>query len=117
MMTETLVLDRQHVTWSLRQEEQLRLPVSRTSLIFLTAIADPRFRLLRPILLDVDRGQGGEYIVSNPHLHNYGVGKTLQAAVADYQSMLVDLYEELAASEAALSRHLRERLEYLRSLR
>jgi hypothetical protein len=34
--------------------------------------------------------------------------------MADFTSMLVDLFEELSASEDVLSSHLRQQLEFLR---
>jgi hypothetical protein len=84
--------------------------------VLLTTLSDPQFRLLRPIELEVEKGEGGESIVSNQHLGACGAGRTLQEAIDDYQSMLLDLYWELTDSEAILSRHLRERLDYLRTL-
>jgi hypothetical protein len=98
------------------EEKRVSLPVLPTSLILLAALADPDFQLLHPIVLEVERGEGGEFIVSNRQLHNYGAGGSLQEAIDDYQSMLVDLYRELTDSEVILSRHLRERLDYLRTL-
>lgn len=92
------------------------MPVSPTRLVFLTALTDPKFRLLQPIQLDVEMGEGGEVIVSDRRVCNYGAGATLQEALDDYQSMLVDLYAELAESEDILSRSLRERLDDLRAL-
>ncbi len=84
--------------------------------VLLTTLSDPQLRLLCPIELEVEKGEGGESIVFNHHLGTCGAGRTLQEAIDDYQSMLLDLYRELTDSEAILSRHLRERLDYLRTL-
>ena len=94
----------------------LNLQVSQTSLVWLATLADPDYRLLSPFLLEVEQSRTGELVVSNSLLRNYGVGRTLEEAIADYQSMLLDLYEELEASEATLSHHLREQLNHLRGM-
>jgi hypothetical protein len=72
------------------------------------------WRLVRPISLDIKIGEAAEYIVSYPHFETYGVGDTLQEAVADFSSMLIDLYEELSDSEETLSTYLKDLLERLR---
>ena len=70
----------------------------------------------RQMILHVETGSGGETIVSHPRLHAYGVGDTPEEAVADFSSMLRDLFEELVASEPTLSRRLRQQLNYLRRI-
>lgn len=57
-----------------------------------------------------------EYIVFDDQLNLYGVGETIQEAVDEYASMLIDLFRELVASEDVLSHHLREQLGILRRI-
>ena len=58
----------------------------------------------------------GKFVTSQPRLNVYGVGKTYAESITDFTSMLVDLFEELSASEDVLSHHLRQQLEILRSI-
>lgn len=87
---------------------------SRTSYLMLAQIGDPCYRLRYPILLTQEIGEQGETIVFDDGFDVYGVGETTQEAVGEYASMLVDLFQELVASEDALSCHLRQQLRTLR---
>ena len=57
-----------------------------------------------------------KFITSELQLNVYGVGKTYAESITEYTSMLIDLFEELSASEDVLSRHLRQQLGILRSI-
>jgi predicted RNase H-like HicB family nuclease len=69
-----------------------------------------------PIELDAERIEDGSWLVSHPELTVYGVGENLGEATEDFQSMLLDLYAELVASEDVLAPHLKDELEYLRTI-
>ncbi len=58
----------------------------------------------------------GEFITSESRFNVYGVGETWAESLADFTSMLVDLFEELSASQDVLSPHLGEQLESLRAI-
>ena len=82
------------------------------SLYFLMRIDSPAYALMRNILLNVEEIDEG-VMVSDNRLNLYGVGETVEAAVDEFTSMLLDLYEELVASEAVLAQPLRQQLAYL----
>lgn len=72
--------------------------------------------LARPIQLSVEyewSEQGISVIAFEEALNIYGTGDTVAAAVDECLSMLVDLVEELRASQDVLSAHLRQRLAQL----
>ena len=73
------------------------------------------WRIAQPVQVQVERADG-EFVVSEPRLNVYGVGETFAESMADFTSMLVDLFEELSASEDVLSSHLRQQLELLRTI-
>jgi hypothetical protein len=86
--------------------------------VLLRGPVGPHVRLSEPLLLTIQTDvvpTGIEVIAFEPYIHAYGVGATIEEALAEYKSMLLDLYEELQASEEILSTSLREQLKYLRS--
>ena len=85
------------------------------SLYFLMRIDSPTVALTRNILLNVEEIDQG-VMVSDNRLNLYGVGETIEQAVDEFTSMLLDLYEELVASEEFLARPLRGQLAYLRTV-
>jgi hypothetical protein len=68
------------------------------------------------LVLSVEVDEAGMLVVFEPRLNIYGVGSSLEEAVADFTSMMRDLWTELEASEATLSNHLRAQLAHLRTL-
>ena len=79
----------------------------------------PGWRLTQPLLLTVRWemvGQEHQCIVFEPGFNLYGIGITIAEALAEYTSMLLDLFQELVDSEQSLSSHLCQKLERLRSL-
>jgi prevent-host-death family protein len=70
--------------------------------------------LKSPILLTVERAETGDVLVSDSALHLYGIGATLQEAVADYESMLLEDYETLSENSGRLSPKLQEHLSCLK---
>jgi hypothetical protein len=73
------------------------------------------WQLVQPLQVKVEQ-VGGDFVISEPRLNVYGIGKTFSESVADFTSMLVDLFEELSASENVLSHHLCQQLEILRTI-
>ena len=70
-----------------------------------------------PLTLEVDQTEGEVRVVAYDTLVNvYGVGATAAEAISDLKSMLVDLYEELEASQAVLSPSLQQQWRRLRSV-
>ncbi len=94
--------------FALRQEE-IQIPIAPANVLL-------RIGEGRQMILDVQIGEAGEIIVSYSRLHTYGVGQDLSEATEEFVSMLVDLYEELSASEGILSQHLQGQLNLLRAV-
>ncbi len=76
--------------------------------VSLTNSGSEHFRLRAPIVLDVRREEDGSYLVSEDQFNLYGTGPTLAGAIQDYQDMLIEHYQDLAASEECLSEYLRQ---------
>ena len=85
------------------------------SLYWLIGSSARGWRIAQPFQVQVERADG-EFVVSEPRLNVYGVGETFTESMVDFTSMLVDLFEELSASEDVLSSHLRQQLELLRTI-
>lgn len=69
-----------------------------------------------PIELNVEYTEGGRWLATNPNIMTHGVGYSPEEAVTDYESMLLDFYEELVNTEEDLSLHLLRELEQLRRI-
>ena len=98
---------------SKRRDIPSRSPISHA---LLTNIADSDYRLRQPLLLSIETDATGAMVVSESQFNMYGVGDTLEEAVADFVSMLIDYHEELSQSGPALSDHLRRQALALRSV-
>lgn len=72
--------------------------------------------LVKPIVVEVAKGEQGEFVLSNSSLDVYGVGSSIQEAKNDMLSMLIESYEDLIESEDELSSYLAELLYKLRSI-
>lgn len=89
------------------------LPLSRIQVL----LVDRSMRYLRvSITLFVDKTEEGHWLVTHPEIMTHGVGDTPEAAVKDFESMLIDLFRELVESENVLADHLRKELKHLRTL-
>ena len=73
------------------------------------------YRLRQPISVQAHMESDGSVVVAHDELLAYGVGHTIGEAAADFQGMLVDMFEELMADESRLSESLRSELAKLRS--
>ena len=74
----------------------------------------PNWFLVKPIKVQIERGDHGEFVLSNMALDVYGVGTTIQEAQNDLISMLIDSFEDLLESENELSTYLKALLNKLR---
>ncbi len=108
---------------SMQQPTLVQWPVSRPITITpikhrstLNHLSAEGYRLVRPLLLDVEHGQGSRVTVWEEHSTAYGVGYSEAEATRDLESMLLEMYQHLSETEATLSSALRERLTYLRSV-
>ncbi len=97
-------------------KKEISLPTNSQSLYLLNQIENPRYYLLRNILLDIEIDENGEVVASDSRLNVYGVGETVEQAINEFSSMLVDLFDELEDSKDVLSYHLRQQLDYLRTI-
>jgi len=61
---------------------------------------------------DVDR-DGENYLVTDEIIPLYGVGPTVEEAIDDYRSALVEYYDTLEEDADRLAKRLREQLELL----
>ena len=68
------------------------------------------------IILNVEPTEEGLWLASNPRIYTYGSGETSEEAVSDFLNMLSDLYQELLDSEEVLAPHLKQELDYLKTL-
>lgn len=82
--------------------------------VFLFDLATADYELTRPLALDVEEDEARMVIVSEASLGVYGVGETLQDAVRDFESMLIDSYRSLGEAEGELAWRLSEILDRLR---
>jgi len=85
------------------------------SFCYLSGNSARGWQIAQPLFVKVEQTDG-KFVTSQPRLNIYGVGKTYTESITDFTSMLVDLFEELSASEDVLSHHLRQQLEILRSI-
>lgn len=79
----------------------------------------PGWLLRQPIWLTVERDRSTpetQVVVYDSFVNVYGAGTTPQEAIAEFKSMLLDLYQELENSQHILSPTLRRRWQNLRSL-
>ena len=69
------------------------------------------------LFLDIRRMSDGHcWLATHPQVMTHGVGDTPDAAARDFQSMLLDHFRALLDSEKVLAPHLRQELEYLKTL-
>jgi len=101
------------ISTSNRRFIPIRSPISHA---LLTHIADPDYHLREPLLLSIETDASGATVVSESQFNMYGIGDTLEDAIADFVSMLIDYYKELTESESELSCHLRRQALALRRI-
>jgi hypothetical protein len=67
----------------------------RSSSVGLYGAIAPGWQLITPLLIEIERDEDGEFIVSDNFSTVYGNGKTQAKAIKDYCSSLIDYYEIL----------------------
>lgn len=72
--------------------------------------------LKKAIQVTVSPTDDGGWLAKAANILTYGYGDTPLEAVADFASMLDDLYMELSTTESVLAPHLKKDLDYLRTL-
>ena len=93
-----------------------RIRIDNPSNFLLKEIGHERYSLIGAIMLNIQYSEDNLVVASDPILHIYGVGETIDEAVVDYVSMLIDFYEELQASRDVLSTHLSNQFDYVQSI-
>lgn len=86
-----------------------------TKNIFLFGKLYGRYNLKNFISLEVEKTDTG-FLVYESGSGAYGAGTTLHEAIDDFKSMLAEMFEELSEDNIRLSRPLRKKLAYLKSI-
>lgn len=106
-----LVSPRQQFSTTVPTFARLEVPPSQIYLV------DTSGRYLKqPIILSVEWVDEGYWLATNAEILTHGAGDTVNEAVAEFRSMLVDLFLELTDSEDSLGDNLKRQLEYLRTV-
>ena len=71
------------------------------------------YRLAQPIWVQVER-YGHGYLVTDDDVNRHGVGSTIEAALRDYEEILLGYFESLSRRQERLSPQLRKDFEFLR---
>jgi hypothetical protein len=84
--------------------------------IVLVRLSNRNYKLRHPFVIDITRDEEGQTVVYASDAQIYGAGRSSKEALADFQSMLIDTFNELTSSETQLSEPLRQRLANLSSI-
>lgn len=76
---------------------------------------DKKYRFTHPLVLEV-KHEGDHITVLSQQYDVHGVGRTVAEAANDLRDMLIEMYEELTASEPNLSKYLSGQLKGLKKL-
>jgi len=87
------------------------LPTSVT----ITELGGENWKLLRPFVLRYERDTDGSHLMSDSIFLVYGIGDTIDAAVRDYVTSLLEYYEIIAANvtDEATARQFAQIQQYL----
>lgn len=97
--------------------EEASVKVMRSDDASLTASASfstSDFREIFGIPVTVER-DGDQFLVTDHEINMYGVGDTVEGAVEDYRSVVLEYFEILEERAERLSEHLMRHLRYLRT--
>jgi hypothetical protein len=86
------------------------LPVEQ---FFLSGKVIPRWEILQPLLLIVERDHDGTYLISDDLFGVYGDGMSISEALRDYVVSLGDYYEILSARAEGENSLIREQFSRL----
>jgi len=81
----------------------------------IAAVGDPRYVVKKPIVVTLERDDSC-FLLRSEGSGVYGVGTTENAAVADFESMLLERFEILSESPEMLSCRLADQLRHLQSM-
>lgn len=84
----------------------------------MSQVAVPEYKLpdihtLYGIPIQIEEDKDG-FIVSDDIINMYGIGDTIENAIEDYKSTIIEYYDFLVAEEVNLAKHLKEHLDYLK---
>lgn len=71
------------------------------------------YRLDQPIEVQVER-YGNGYLVTDENVNRHGVGSTIEAALRNYEEILLGYFESLSGRQERLSSKLKQDLQFLR---
>lgn len=98
-------------------ERPFKLPsVSASQVVLLRKLPVTGRNLGFPLYLTVEQTEEGDVLVGDPVMHLYGIATTLEEALADYESMLLEDHEHLIENAHRLAPRLRQQLRYLNLL-
>ena len=97
--------------------EEASVKVMRSDDVNLTASASSATSDLREVFgipVTVER-DGDQFLVTDYEINMYGVGDTVESAVEDYKSVVLEYFEILEERADRLNKHLMRHLRYLRT--
>ncbi len=77
------------------------------------SFGDERYRLVEPLMVHIEP-EVDYFLAWESSSSVYGVGRTTNEALADFESMLIERFDLLSASSETLSSAMAEQLRYLR---
>jgi hypothetical protein len=86
-----------------------------SEIVFLVSLYSQNYKLKNPLRLELEKSTSG-IVVSDPKSGAYGVGHSEKEALEDFQSMFVEIFEQLSEQEQNLSHVLSDKLSFLRSV-
>ena len=94
----------------------LQFTLRPTGQINVLLINPSAYPLKAALFLDIKRMADGHWLATHPQIMTHGVGDTSDMAATDFHNMLLDRFRALLDSEKVLAPHLRQELEYLKTL-
>jgi hypothetical protein len=79
----------------------------------LVQLKNPNYQLVRPIVLRVQYSESGKLVASDSHVHMFGVGRSLNEALAAYEVMLLDYFDDLEQNCDTISDYLLDQLAWM----
>jgi hypothetical protein len=105
------------MTVRLLRADMTELRRSNPQIALLGKIA-PTWKIVQPLVVNLERGEDGPYIASDEIFFMYGEGDSVRAAVQDYVTALIEYYGLLSshtdAPTVALFRFLQSYLQPIR---